>query len=129
MNDQIEPPQAAPARPRGRGWVSTPALVVAVLAVAVALAFIVAPHANPNPDGLEKVAMDHGLDSAARDHAMRNSPLAHYGIDGVDDTTLSTGLAGLAGIAATFAIASGAMLLVRVVRRRGEPAERPPASA
>jgi hypothetical protein len=103
------------------------------LALAVALAFLVAPEASSKPDGLEKVAIDEGFIDGAQDHDLAGSPTADYGVRGVDDARLSTGLAGVLGIGVTFLVAGGLVLLVR---RRGDSAApgpdapaAPPASA
>lgn len=99
----------------------TKVLVAVGLAVAVALAFLVAPEASSKPDGLEKVAIDEGFVDGARDHDLADSPTADYGVEGVDDARLSTGLAGLIGIAITFVVTGGLFLLVRRMRRPSEP--------
>jgi cobalt/nickel transport system permease protein len=83
------------------------------LALAVALAFVVAPEASSEPDGLEKVAIDEGFVDGARDHDLADSPTADYGVRGVDDAQLSTGLAGALGIGVTFLVTGGLVLLVR----------------
>jgi len=93
------------------------------LAIAVGLAFLVAPEASSKPDGLEKVAIDEGFNDGAQDHDLADSPTADYGVRGVDDARLSTGLAGALGIGVTFLLAGGLVLLVR--RRGGGSA--PPA--
>jgi hypothetical protein len=87
------------------------------LAIAVALAFLVAPEASSEPDGLEKVAIDEGFVDGAQDHDLADSPTADYGVSGVDDARISTGLAGVIGIGVTFLVAGGLLLLVRRVRR------------
>jgi hypothetical protein len=92
------------------------------LAVAFALAFFVSPEASSKPDGLNKVAIDQGFSDQERAHATEDSPLAGYGVEGVDDDRLGTGLAGVAGVAVTFAIGGGMFLALRhVQRRRGRP--------
>lgn len=105
----------------------TKVLVAVGLAVAVALAFLVAPEASSKPDGLEKVAIDEGFVDGARDHDLADSPTADYGVEGVDDVRLSTGLAGLIGIAITFVVTGGLFLLVR--RLRGSSPDREPEPA
>ena len=90
-------------------------LVIGILA-ALALVVLLAPNANPNPDGLEKVAADKGIDSGATDHALVGGPLAGYGVRGVDNTWVGTWIAGALGIAATFLLCAGLVFLVR--RRR-----------
>lgn len=93
--------------------------VIAGLAVAVALAFLVAPRASSSPDGLEKVAIDEGFVDGARDHALGDTPTADYGISGFDHEALGTGLAGLIGIAVTFGVVWGGLTLARRARRGG----------
>jgi cobalt/nickel transport system permease protein len=91
------------------------------LVVAFALAFIVSPYASSEPDGLEKVAAEKGVDSNAEAHALEDGPLADYNVEAVDDARLSTGVAGIIGVTVTFALGYGVVLLVRTARRR-EPA-------
>ena len=83
------------------------------LLVAVALAAVVSFYASSQPDGLEKVAGDEGFLASAEDHDLADSPLADYGVRGVDDDRLSVGLAGLAGVAVTLAVGGGLLWLVR----------------
>jgi hypothetical protein len=83
------------------------------LAVALLLAFLVSPQASSKPDGLEKVAIDQGFIDAAEGHDLAGGPLADYGVKGVDDPRLSTGLAGVIGVATTFAFGLGLFGLVR----------------
>ena len=92
------------------------AFVAGGLLVAASLAFFVSPHASSSPDGLERVATDRGFIDTAPGHAMVDAPLADYGVRGVDDPRLSTGLAGVIGVAVCFALGSAFVL---VVRRRG----------
>jgi hypothetical protein len=94
------------------------AFVLVGLAVAALLAFFVSPYANPDPDGLSKVAADKGIAASELPHATEDSPLAGYAVKGVEDEGLSKGLSGLIGVAATFAIGAGAVWLVR---RRAAP--------
>ena len=95
------------------------AVFVAVgLLVALGLAFFVSPHASSKPDGLNKVATDHGFDSGIKASPVQGSPLAGYGVDGVHDTKLSKGLSGVIGVALTFAIGYGVLTVVRLSRRR-----------
>lgn len=90
--------------------------LAAGLVVALVLAFFVSPQASSNPDGLEKVATEKGIDTKARDHTFASSPTADYGVKGVDDEGLSTGLAGVLGVTVVFVLAGG---LFFVVRRAG----------
>lgn len=93
----------------------TRTLLFTLLLLSVLLAGAASYYASSAPDGLEKVAVDQGIAAQQRDHDLAGSPLADYGVAGVDDARLSVGLAGIAGVGVTFAAAS---LLVLVVRRR-----------
>lgn len=81
------------------------ALVVGGLLVALGLAFLVSPYASSSPDGLNKVAIDKGFSDAEKKSATADSPLADYGVKGVDNEKLSTGLSGIIGVAVVFGIA------------------------
>ncbi|MFN8183131.1 MAG: PDGLE domain-containing protein [Candidatus Nanopelagicales bacterium] len=83
--------------------------------VAVVLAAVVSIYASSQPDGLEKVAGDHGILEEQRDSAAARSPLAGYSITGVSDHRLGGAAAGLVGVAVTAAVGFG---LFHVVRRR-----------
>src|SRR3954467_3039035 len=93
------------------------AVVATGLAVALMLAFFVSPHASSQPDGLEKVAADKGLDTGAQARPGAG-PLADYSVQGVDDSSISTGVAGVIGVAVTFVVGLGLFLVLRAVRRR-----------
>lgn len=95
------------------------------LLLALALAGIVSFYASSQPDGLEKVAGDTGFLATAEDHDLAESPLADYGVDGVDDARLSVGLAGVLGVTVTLALGGGLFWLAR--RRDDEPGSSAPA--
>jgi hypothetical protein len=90
--------------------------VVLALAVAVGLATAVAPFASPAPDGLERVAGDHGFADEGR---AREAPVPDYAVPGIDDERIATGLAGFLGTLVVFAAALGVGALLRL---RGDPA-------
>lgn len=83
------------------------------LLVSLVLAGVVSGFASSSPDGLEKVAEDKGFLATAEDSALADSPLADYGVAGVEDERLSTGLAGVIGVGITFAFGLGLFALVR----------------
>lgn len=91
------------------------ALWVVGLLVTLVVAGVLSSHASASPDGLEWAADESGFADTARDSAVAGSPLADYGVAGVDDGRLSGGLAGVVGVAATLVLAGG---LVLVLRRR-----------
>lgn len=68
------------------------------IAVSLIVAGFVSFYADPNPDGLEKVAEDTGFIDTAQDSANAEIPLADYGVAGVEDERLSVGLAGIIGV-------------------------------
>ncbi|MFI1732097.1 energy-coupling factor ABC transporter permease [Streptomyces acidicola] len=91
-------------------------LLLAGLATSLLLAGFVSFYASANPDGLEKVAADKGIDAKTEDHAAADSPLADYGVQGITDTRLSGGLAGVIGVGFTVVAGTGVFWAVR--RRR-----------
>jgi hypothetical protein len=86
---------------------------VAFLLVAVVLAGFVSYFASSAPDGLTRTADDHGISAAEKPHASADSPLADYGILGVDNDLLSGGLAGVVGVGVVLVLAGGLALAVR----------------
>jgi cobalt/nickel transport system permease protein len=88
--------------------------------VVLGLAFFVSPYASSSPDGLERVAIDKGFAGSAEEHPLADSPLADYGVQGVEDEKLSTGLSGVIGVAITFGVGMILFGLLRTVRARRE---------
>ena len=70
-------------------------------------------YASSNPDGLEKVAEDVGFIDTAKDSAVADSPLADYGVAGIDNARVSGGLAGILGIIATGAVGGALFMFIR----------------
>lgn len=89
-------------------------LAVGVLVAAV-LAGIVGYYASSSPDGLERVARDKGIDAKEESHPLGDSPLAGYGVKGVENERASVGLAGLAGVGVVLVAGTG---LFWALRRR-----------
>lgn len=103
------------------GWFLAGGLLVALL-----LAGVVSSFASSSPDGLDKTARDGCTFNAEgeitggtcmaqkeQEHQLGDSPLADYGIRGIDNEYLSTGLSGVIGVLVTFGIGAGAFRLVR----------------
>ena len=88
-------------------------LVVTGLAVSLVLAGGVSYYASSHPDGLEKVAEDIGFLDSAKDSAVADSPLADYGVAGVENERISGGLAGVIGVASTAAVSFGLFYALR----------------
>ncbi|GAA3229531.1 PDGLE domain-containing protein [Actinocorallia longicatena] len=99
---------------------STRKFLGAALLAALVLAGVVSFYASSSPDGLEKVAADKGIDAKVEDHASKDSPLADYGVKGVENARLSGGLAGVAGVAVVLVAGTG---LFWVIRRKPQTAE------
>jgi len=96
--------------------------VIGGLIVALGLAFFVGPYASSSPDGLERVAIDKGFADTAKAHALGDGPLADYGVKGVENEKLSTGLSGVIGVVVTFGVAMILFGALRVHRARRKPA-------
>ncbi len=94
--------------------------VVAGLLVGLGIALFVSPFASSSPDGLEKVAEDKGFSDAARDHAFAEGPLADYGVKGIGDERISTGMAGVIGTLITFGVGLGLFAAVRALRPKDD---------
>ncbi|GAA0225596.1 PDGLE domain-containing protein [Cryptosporangium japonicum] len=98
------------------------------LLVALLLAGVVSSAASSKPDGLDATAREgctfnaddeitggDCLAKSAEDHDLADSPLADYGIRGIDNPVVSTGLSGVAGVLLVAGIGGG---LFWVLRRR-----------
>ncbi|MFJ9935052.1 energy-coupling factor ABC transporter permease [Streptomyces virginiae] len=112
----VDAPAAATAPAAGAAAGSTKKVWVTGLVTALVLAGFVSFYASADPDGLEKVAADKGIDEKVEEHAAAGSPLADYGVKDVDDARLSGGLAGVIGVGVTVVAGTGIFWAVR--RRR-----------
>ncbi|WP_418957521.1 energy-coupling factor ABC transporter permease [Streptomyces tritici] len=110
---------AAPAEAEPAAAGSPRKLWIGGLVTALLLAGFVSFYASASPDGLEKVAADHGIDKTVEEHAAAESPLADYGVKGIETARLSGGLAGVIGVGATLAVGTGAFWAVRRRRSAG----------
>ncbi|MER5383963.1 energy-coupling factor ABC transporter permease [Streptomyces sp. NPDC002688] len=87
------------------------------LVTSLVLAGFVSFYASADPDGLEKVAKDKGIDAKAEKHATEDSsPLAGYGVKDISDARASGGLAGVIGVGVTVVAGTGVFWALR--RRR-----------
>lgn len=108
----VDVPDATPvaaARSHRKVWITG-------LVTSLVLAGFVSFYASANPDGLEKVAADKGIDARTEEHAAADSPLADYGVKDVENARLSGGLAGVLGVGVTVVAGTGVFWAVR--RRR-----------
>ena len=93
--------------------VSTRALVVTGLLLALFLAGVASFYASSHPDGLEYVAEQAGFADTAKEHATAGSPLADYTTRGVSDQRVSGGLAGVVGVVIVGALGGGLAWVLR----------------
>lgn len=77
------------------------------LIFAILLAVFLSPLASPNPDGLEKVAIDKGFLEKSEGKEVISSPIPDYILKGISNETVAGGAAGLIGTILTFALAYG----------------------
>ncbi|WP_371528746.1 energy-coupling factor ABC transporter permease [Streptomyces sp. NBC_01283] len=89
---------------------------IAGLVTSLVLAGFVSFYASADPDGLEKVAHDKGIDKKAEEHASSDSPLADYGVKDITDARISGGLAGVIGVGVT--VVAGTAVFWSLRRRR-----------
>ncbi|MBE0689936.1 MAG: PDGLE domain-containing protein, partial [Anaerolineae bacterium] len=95
---------------RGSGWIAAGLLI----ALAVTL---VSPLADPNPDGLERVAEDQGFIETAQEPPYAILP--DYSVPFVESEAASTILAGIIG---TLFVAGVGYATARLTRREGDTA-------
>ncbi|MEU8311473.1 PDGLE domain-containing protein [Micromonospora sp. NPDC048887] len=108
------------------------------LLVALVLAGVVSNYASSHPDGLDSsllkgctVNADDEITGGscpaqqAKDHELADSPLADYGVRGIGNDFVSTGLSGVLGVLLTFAFGGG---LFWLARRRGPATPAAPAA-
>ena len=88
-------------------------LVAAGLALSLVLAGGASYYASSQPDGLEKVAGYVGFLDSAKASVVEDSPLAGYGVTGIENERISGGLAGVIGVASTAAISFGLFYALR----------------
>lgn len=107
--------------------------VLGGLLLSLLLAGLVSNFASGSPDGLDSASTQGCTTNAdgeitggscmarnAKEHELGDSPLADYGLRGIENGYLATAVAGTVGVLVTFAIAGGLFWLARS-RRPGEP--------
>ncbi|NKI43381.1 energy-coupling factor ABC transporter permease [Streptomyces physcomitrii] len=117
----VDAPAAAPAPAPAASGPHPRKVWIGGLIASLLLAGFVSFYASANPDGLEKVASDKGIDKKAEEHDIADSPLADYGVSGIDNTRLAGGLAGVIGVGGTVLLGSGVFWAVRRRRTTGTP--------
>jgi hypothetical protein len=94
----------------------TRTFVLTGLVAALLVAGVVSLWASSHPDGLQHVAEQAGFANQADSSPAERSPLSGYKVKGVENDTVSRGLAGVLGAAVVLVLAGG---LTYAVRRRG----------
>ncbi|MEU3900958.1 energy-coupling factor ABC transporter permease [Streptomyces sp. NPDC045251] len=112
----VDAPDTEPAAPAPAAARSHRKLWITGLVTSLVLAGFVSFYASADPDGLEKVAADKGIDEKTEEHASADSPLADYGVEDVTNARLSGGLAGVVGVGVT--VVAGSAVFWAVRRRR-----------
>jgi hypothetical protein len=98
--------------------------VLGGLLVVLGLGIFVSPIADSKPDGLNRVAQEQGFADEERSHALEDSPVAGYGVEGVDNERLSTALSAVIGISVTFGTGLMIFGFLRAIKdRRGSQSE------
>ena len=92
-------------------------LVGGGLVVALGLALLAGPFANDAPDGLNRVAIEKGFADSERKHALDDSPVAGYDLEGMEGAA-GPALAGVIGVLVTFGTGVGLFGALRAVRGR-----------
>ncbi|MDD5020116.1 MAG: PDGLE domain-containing protein [Candidatus Omnitrophica bacterium] len=88
-------------------------IIFGILA-ALVLAVFLSPFASEHPDGLERVAEDHGFIERGEGEPAVDAPVPDYVVPGVKNEKMATALAGALGVVIVFAAGYGAArLLVR----------------
>lgn len=88
-------------------------LLIGGAIVAVVLAAVVSFYASSQPDGLNKVAIDHGIAANEQESATADSPLAGYSVSGLSSERAGTAVAGIAGLAVTAAAGFGLFYMLK----------------
>jgi hypothetical protein len=96
---------------------STRALVVVGVLVALLLAGVASYYASSDPDGLTRVAEDHGIARVEKEHRSADGPMAGYRARGVENDRLSGLVAGVTGALVVLVLFGG---LTLVLRRRAD---------
>ena len=87
--------------------------IVMGLIIAVIVAFFLSPLASTLPDGLEKVAHDHGFMVKSEQGSVFKSPIPDYIFPGLKNEKMATAISGLLGTLVIFGIGYGLASLLK----------------
>ncbi|MEW6235923.1 MAG: PDGLE domain-containing protein [Candidatus Omnitrophota bacterium] len=85
------------------------------LGLALFVAVVLSPFASPSPDGLERVAEDHGFLSKAAEGPMTPPMIPDYAMPGISSEKLATSAAGFVG---TLILYFGGYGMARLLKSR-----------
>lgn len=92
---------------------------IVILVITLAAAGLLSPWASSHPDGLERVAEDHGfLQQASAVHEW--APIPDYEVAGIPWTVLRVGLAGVIGSAIMIVFLWGTLRNLTRLRRKND---------
>lgn len=83
------------------------------LIIAVIAAIFLSPLASSLPDGLEKVAKDHGFIEKGEQGSLWKAPIPDYIFPGIKNEKLATSISGLLGSVIIFGIGCSLALLLK----------------
>lgn len=102
--------------------------VIAVgMVVALTLGGVVSQFASTEPDGLERTALDNGIDGGPAWYD--ELPLADYAVSGIDNPTVSLAVAGISGVLVTVFAGLGLATAMRSTARSDHSPTRRPVTA
>jgi len=87
--------------------------VIIGVVLALFLAGIISMFASPLPDGLEKVAENHGFLEKGEGEPPIKSPVPDYAWPGLKNEKLATSIAGIAGTLVVFGLGYGIAFLLK----------------
>lgn len=100
-------------------------VMIGGLLIALAVALFLSPLASQSPDGLERVAEEHGFMDRAAGKAVHRAPVPDYAVPGMGNPILFTALSGLIGTLAAFGMALMVAGLLRARAERDRPSAGP----
>lgn len=101
-----------------RRTVDVRTFAIGAVFVAATVAAVVSQFAAGGPDGLQRVAIDHGFAHRAEVSRLHGAPFADYATRGIGNAHVSLAVAGVSGATLALLVASGLVLAARASRLR-----------
>ncbi|RJP28350.1 MAG: hypothetical protein C4527_12135 [Candidatus Omnitrophota bacterium] len=95
------------------------------LAIALFVGVVLSPFASPWPDGLEKVAEDHGFIEKAHEESATPEIIPDYAMPGIQSEKLATAAAGFIGTLILYFGGYGLAYLLKTAKARTNPENTP----